>query len=446
MTYFQTWKHTRAYQFRWLLIVSLLFVGLFGAVGSAEAFDFIDGATIEKGTKIDDDVFIAGEKVVVNGEINGDLFALGQNVTINGTVKGSLFTTGQNIIIDGKVEGSLYGGAASLILDSDAEIGRNLLFGGFGLETRSGSKVARDLLMGGYQAQLAGTVGRNVNTATAALEISGKVDGDVDANVGTPEDSAPTSLYFGPGGGEMPDAIDGGLRVTSDAEIKGKLSYNSSVDQTDAIEATPTGGVFFEQVESEQSEEPQTTSEQVQAWLTPRIGDFLTLLVLGGVLLWRLPNPFLQMIHKASNELGSATLWGVLTLIGGWIAIAILGILFGAIGVFLTFITFGGLGITVFGLGISAIVFILTLFLLLVTYGSKVVAAYLGAHLIFSRIPKLNNKYLPLIVGIILYMLLRAIPYLGPVISFIATLIGLGAMWLQYRNQDDVKMGEMPIA
>ena len=134
------------HKFRWLLVLSLLLIGLFATAGSAEAVEFIDRGTIDKGDKIDDDVFISADNVVVNGDVNGDLFAFGQTVTINGKVKGSLFTIAEKIIIDDEVKGSLYGAAASLTLDSDAHIGRNLLFGGFGLETMQGSKVERDLL------------------------------------------------------------------------------------------------------------------------------------------------------------------------------------------------------------------------------------------------------------------------------------------------------------
>ena len=432
------------HKFRWLLVLSLLLIGLFATAGSAEAVEFIDGATIDKGDKIDDDVFISADNVVVNGDVNGDLFAFGQTVTINGKVKGSLFTTAEKIIIDGEVKGSLYGAGASLTLDSDAHIGRNLLFGGFGLETKQGSKVERDLLMGGYQAQLIGTVGRNLKTGTAALEIAGKVGGDVEASVGSPEDSAPTYFFFGPG--EMPDPIDGGLRVTSDAEIEGQLTYRSPVDQTDAIESTPTGGVFFEQVVSNDPQQSQTTNERIITWLISRIGDFLTLLLLGGLILWRLPKPFLQMVDQARQQPGAATLWGLFIFIGGWVGIAVLTVLIGAIGLLLSLITFGGLGFTVFGLGISAVVFILTLFLLLVTYGSKVIAAFLAGQLIFLRIPKLNNKYFLFVVGVVLYMLLRAIPYIGGVIGFIATLIGLGAIWLQSRKKGGATMSEVPAA
>lgn len=428
------------YSSRVLLILSLVLIGLFGFVGSAGAFEFTDDGIIDKGEKINDDVFITSETIVVNGDINGDLFAIGESVTINGRVRGSLITAAQTIVIDGQVDGSIYSGGASLTLDSDANIGRNLIFGGFGLEAKPGSQIERDLFMGGYQAVLDGTVDRNIRGGLGALELSGEVGGDVEIEIGSGEDSAPTT-FFMPNASAMPDAIDPGLRISSDAKIDGKLTYDSAVDQKEAIEVEPTGGIEFNQVASAEDTGPKTMSQQIQAWLISRVGTFLTILLLGVLMLWRMPLPLVNMAEKARQQPVPATIWGLFALFGGWVGIAVLVFLVGAIGVVLSLITFGGLGATVVGLGVSAIVFILTLFLLLVTYGSKVVVSYLGGRLIFSRVPKLSNKYFLFIVGLIIYMLLSGIPYLGVVIAALATLVGLGAMWLQFRSKGDNSSG-----
>ena len=431
--------YLRRYSSRVLLILSLVLIGLFAFVGSAGAFEFTGDGTIDKGEKINDDVFITSETIVVNGDINGDLFAIGESVTINGRVRGSLITAAQTIVIDGQVDGSIYSGGASLTLDSDANIGRNLIFAGFGLEAKPGSQIERDLFMGGYQAVLDGTVDRNIRGGLGALELSGEVGGDVEIEIGSGEDSAPTTFFI-PNAGALPDAIDPGLRISSDAKIDGKLIYDSAVNQEEAIEATPDGGVEFNQVASAETA-PQTASAQFQAWLISKIGPFLTILLLGILMLWRKPLPLVNMAEKARQQPVPATIWGLFALFGGWVGIAVLMFLVGAIGVVLSLITFGGLGATVVGLGVSAIVFILTLFLLLVTYGSKVVVSYLGGKLIFSRVPKLSNKYFLFIVGLIIYMLLSGIPYLGVVIAFLATLLGLGAMWLQFRSKGDDSSG-----
>jgi hypothetical protein len=40
----------------------------------------------------------------------------------------------------------------------------------------------------------------------------------------------------------------------------------------------------------------------------------------------------------------------------------------------------------------------------------------------------------PLLVGVLLYVLVVGIPYLGFVVSVVVTLLGLGAMWLSLRS------------
>jgi hypothetical protein len=74
----------------------------------------------------------------------------------------------------------------------------------------------------------------------------------------------------------------------------------------------------------------------------------------------------------------------------------------------------------------------LTIFWLSIAYFSKIIVAYLVIALVFKRwIPSLaNNRILPLVIGVILYALLASIPYLGVLISAVATLMGLGGLWM----------------
>lgn len=45
------------------------------------------------------------------------------------------------------------------------------------------------------------------------------------------------------------------------------------------------------------------------------------------------------------------------------------------------------------------------------------------------------NQAWPLLVGVLLYVVLAGIPYLGFVVSVLVTLLGLGAMWLSLRQR-----------
>jgi len=79
---------------------------------------------------------------------------------------------------------------------------------------------------------------------------------------------------------------------------------------------------------------------------------------------------------------------------------------------------------------------ILAAFGLLVSYGSKIVVAYMvGKLLIRWLAPKVEEQPIwPMIVGVLLYTFLRAIPVVGFAIGIFVTLIGIGAMWLAYQD------------
>ena len=90
--------------------------------------------------------------------------------------------------------------------------------------------------------------------------------------------------------------------------------------------------------------------------------------------------------------------------------------------------------------GISgAIVFfsLLSIFALIVGFAlaiwfvAQIIVSILGGQLILARIkPELaENKYWPLVIGVLIYAILVAIPIFGSLIWWGVVLLGLGALW-----------------
>lgn len=46
----------------------------------------------------------------------------------------------------------------------------------------------------------------------------------------------------------------------------------------------------------------------------------------------------------------------------------------------------------------------------------------------------LNYKILPLLLGLLIYVLLAWLPYFGWVVAVLVNAVGLGAAWLAYRD------------
>lgn len=421
----------------------------FGAAATAKAVEFDDDGIIEEGEVIDDDLFIANDRVEINGVVNGDVFAGGSVVQVNGTINGSLVIGAQTAQLNGVVTGSVYTGSSTLTLESDAEVGRNLYFGGFNLTTVDGSYVNRDLLAAGYQALLSGEVARDVRVAAGALEITGVVGNDVIAEVGGTESPQEAMYFTGPPGVET--IVPSGIRVSSEAEIGGSLSYKSSEDQSSAIAISPPGGISFDY---EPRTRPEADPEEVSrigstalvtTWMVKRVRTFLTLLLLGGLIVWQLPDLLKKVSKRAEEESLPSLGWGLAAILVVYFGALLVTMLIIAGAIFFGVITLGELAKVILVIGFSSLGLFMAGFGLLVSYGSKILVSYLVGSLLLKWLaPKYKGgPFWPLVIGLLLYTFLRAIPLgFGLLVGLVTTLIGIGAMWLVVRDSKIFKKSD----
>jgi cytoskeletal protein CcmA (bactofilin family) len=419
-----------------LAMVLVITLG-FGLAGRVKAVEFDDDGLIEEGEVIDDDLFIASDVVRINGTINGDLFAAGGRVEINGTVNGSVFAGAQTILVNGAIDGSLYAGSSTMSVSPNAKVSRNLFYGGFNLNTEPDSVVGRDLLVGAYQALLAGQVERDVQAGVAALEIRGVIGGDVIAEVeSADEDQMPVSFWGVPG---VETIIPTGIRVSEDAQIDGTLRYKSSQNMNDQIAISPGGGLEY-------THQPQPAQEKdaydevgwisvgsvIGKWILNRVQTFVTLLLLGLLVLWQGP----ELLRKSRQQLQSKPLesagWGLASLVivyGG--AVIVSGLILMA-ALFFGVITLGELAKSILAVGFSSVGLILASFSVLVSYASKLVMAFLAGKFVFNLLFPDRDEQIawPLIIGIFIYVLFRSIPIVGLGIGILVTIFGLGALGL----------------
>lgn len=418
----------------------LIFTIGFGITATAKAVEFDEDGIIEADEIIDDDLFISGEIVEINGTVNGDVFAGGSVVTVNGTINGSLVTGSQVVHINGEVTGSVYAVSMTITLGSEAKIGRNFYFGGFNLTAEPGSYISKDLLVGAYQALLSGQIDRDVHAGVGALEIEGSIGNNVYAEVsGTSEEEPPYFVFNQPG---IDTVIPSGLRVSENAEIGGSLNYKSSENQAETILISPSGGIDFEYAPQLNAQDFQDEATRVGpaalagAWVIKRIQEFITLMILGGLVVWQLPGLLNKVSEKVEKESLPSFGWGLITILVVYLGALLVSGLIIAGAIFFGIITLGELSWVILSAGFSSLGLILTGFGLLLSYGSKLVVAYLvGKLLIRWLAPKYEYKpFWPMVSGVFIYTLLRTIPGVDLVIGVIVTLIGLGAMWLYYRD------------
>lgn len=448
-----------------LAMTMILTVSVFIPVQAAE-FDH-DG-TIGPDEIINDDVFISGNNVTIAGTVNGVLFASGENVTISGTINGdavvfaavikitpdavidgNLFAAGSSINVSGEVTGSIASGSSSIQL-SNVTVGRNVYYGGYSLETTSDASIAKDLYMGGYQAVLNGEIERDANISSGALEINGTIGRNANLDVASSTQDTPgfSPSMFMPSQyqANMPPMINPGLRVGQNAEIGGKLVYTSPEEQGQSIQSSPQGGIIYQtpvptETELEKQNKPTDHSSRfflntTWMWMKRVLQNLISLFLLGLLAIWLIPTALKQTSKKAEKEPLPAAGYGFLSILMGYAGAFIAFFLLIGVGVLVSLITLGGLGASFFGISLTSLGLITAVFQLMVSYGSKVIAAYMVGDLLLQKLSKtpIESKIGALAVGVVLYVLVRSIPFIGWIFGLAATVIGLGAVWLAYRE------------
>ena len=111
-----------------------------------------------------------------------------------------------------------------------ASVGGDVVAAGYSLEFRKGAVIGRDAVLAAGQVLMAADVGRNVKTGTPALEIAGRIGGDVNAAVGESGavQAGPPPTVFMPQSSIPVPVVQQGLTIDQGAKILGNLEYTQN--------------------------------------------------------------------------------------------------------------------------------------------------------------------------------------------------------------------------
>jgi len=386
----------------------VLLVLLLGMTQSARAEGVIFGELVAAGDEIEGDVVLNGNDVRLAGVVDGDAFIVGRTVIVDGSVSGSLFVIGDKVVINGDVGGSAYVGAVSLQVGETAVIGRSLYSLGVSILTERGSNITRDLYALTFSARLGGNVGRDTQAVIGIIEAVRFVLNSVNrATTGQPVS------FLEPG-------------LTIDTRGRGTMyRVQSQTDETD----------------------PQAAA--LAAWLAVQGRLLVSYLVVGLLALWQAPG----LLGKWSGEAGKRP-WpaagsGLVAYIVGFVGAFIILLVLIAVGVALAAATFWGLAWTWWGISLSGLGLAFWIFILFVSYLSKVIVAYRFGGWFLGRFwQRAQRRVWALLLGLVLFVLLAAIPYAGWALSMVVTFIGLGAVVLVFfrdRSEKGEAVGETAV-
>lgn len=387
--------------------ISLLLVALavFSITQDVHAQSLVYGDYIPSGSVVEADILLAGTNVVIDGTVVGDVVAVGQYITINGTIEGSLIAAGQKITINGTVEGTVYSAAVTIVLGDAAYLYRNLYFAGISSVAKQGSVVGRDLFGMSFGATINGKVNGQSQAVLGPYEIFKWIVERLNLQLQLPETLSPTSL--------RPTLVGGASKP---------LLLRSPL--------ATAGDAFLE------------TLQQFWLWCIPVLRQLVILLVIGLLIIWLrrsvMTGSVLQIFNRPWYTLGLGLL--ALVIAFNLIGVALLLAAFIlVIGLGLGFLTFWPLALIWYGVAFSALGIAITVFITFVAYGTKAIAAYMLGHLILTWLaPKSRpHPFFPLLLGLVIYVFLAAIPMIGWVFAVAATALGLGAAWQYFRTGNE---------
>jgi len=264
-----------------------------------------------------------------------------------------------------------------------------------------------------------GVVEGSIEAAAGTVLIDGRVDGDVSAGAGHVEVSETGEIGddfdVGTGFLRVDGRVGGDVRAGAatielgpNTDVGGEFRYDAGSFTQDSG-ATVAGGVVQDSSLGD-GFGVTTDLSPMSSTLATIYGLFASLL-LGAVLLAAFPSFSRGVATRVARTPVTAGGVGFLTLIAVPIVLVILAITIVGIP-----LSVGGA--IVFGIGIWVAV----------VYGQYAVAAWL------LGLAGADNRWLALVVGLVGFTILGAIPFVGSLLEFFALLLGLGAITLGLRE------------
>lgn len=387
----KTWRIRAFVTVIMLITVMLLFPA------SAQAGRMLHASAIQAGQVIDNDVFLTGQAPVVNGTVNGDVFIVGSDVTINGEVNGSVFAVAQNITLPGQVSGNMYVAAVEMVQKAGSQIGRSLYALALSLITEPES-----------------TVGRNLTTVALSSSMRGQTEQNTFAIIG------PWELF----------------KILRDFFNQNIVGFDPG--RPALVKSNPEH-VSFRAVSPHRAMmrvAKATDSSVLLNWFLNAGRSLLNFLIVGLLMLWIFPRQFQSWVEGVQKKPLASAGYGAVVLINGYLLPILILVLIIAALLGLIYLSLSSLAWMFFWAALGLLTTLFTLFLAATAFLSKAIVAYLAGVWIFSQVAPSALKYriLPLLLGLLIYVPLASIPYVGFFLGLVVTLLGLGAIWLSRKQ------------
>jgi len=318
-------------------------------------------------------VYTAGGAVTVTSNVTGDLVAAGGNVLVQGDVEEDLMAGGGTVIVNGKVGGDIRIGGGSVTIT--AAVGGDVLAGGGTITLANSAQVSGDLVLGGGAVLIDAPIAGDVRIGGGSVNINSRIGGDVIIE-------ADQELVFG-----------------SKSVITGKIKYRG------VKEAVIEEGAQISEIEFSKLARKGGAKGAVGG-IAGAVVWTIGMIIAGLLLLKFFRRRVRTVVDRAFDRpwlnLGIGFLFAVALPVAGVI------LLITIVGVYAALILFAWLG-------------------LIYLVVSVIAAMFLGATILRWLKKSEGLRWTTLVLGAVLLMILKFIPFVGWLACLVIWLIAFGA-------------------
>ncbi len=334
-----------------------------------------------------------------NEVVDEDLYAGANTITIEGTIEGDLIVWAfDRLDVSGTVEGDVIGFASSASISGSVEGSIRLV--GFNLEMTGAA--ARDLFAIAWDVSASGTVGRDVLAWAGSLTLNGQVERDIEGQ------TLNRTRVDGSVGRDMQMTV-GALEIGAGASIGQDVIYQSRREASIDSDASIGGTVTRRAV----------TVPNVRISAARFVGLLLAVLAfvwIGMLMIWLMPGTIREaseaVVRRWARSLvvGFASLFLPLFLTTAIIALAMLSP--------------PDLTLSILAIGAPVCLGLLLLLFMGLVLAPVPIAIAVGRRILGSH----RSAFAGYLFGIVLYLALLLIPYIGIPVAALVTILGLGAL------------------
>jgi len=364
------------------LTVALSFALVLAVPIQATAFVPRAGSTVIVTEQIRDDLYVAGGTVEVTGEVDGDVVAAGGTVTLSGPATGGILVSGGNVTIRGSVGRSIRAAAGTLAVGG--RVGTDAVLAGGNVNVERGAEVGRDLVVAAGSVQVSARVHRNAYLTGGSVTIAGTIDGNVEAQADE-------------------------VVLLPTARINGSLRYSSRRPIEIQPGAQVTGQVT-RVARPSRSRSMLNPASRFGFRFAGRVIEAIWLLVIGFIMVAVAP----RAVHRVKDRVGGR--FGMSLLTGFVLAVVV------PFAVILLLVTF---------IGIPVALVVMFLYFATLYPGQVFVTAWLGEAIVRRLGGRQGavSPYLTYALGVLVLMILVALPFVGWLFRLLAICTGFGALW-----------------